>query len=1006
MSESKQEKIGAVLVIGGGIAGTQAALDLADSGFRVYLLERQTAIGGRMAQLDKTFPTNDCAMCILAPKLVDAGRHPNIELITNAEVMGVDGAAGNFQVTVKEHPRFVDEDKCVGCGLCAERCPVKVPNEFDMGMGERKAIYVPYPQAVPLKYAIDRDHCLYFKTGKCKLCEKVCPTHAINHEQRGKKTVLDVGSIIVAPGYEQFDPRVKSEYGYGVYPNVVTGLEFERMLNASGPTGGHVQRRSDDAVPKKIAFIQCVGSRDEKTNEYCSSVCCMFGIKEAIIAKEHTPGVEPHIFFIDIRAFGKEFDDYYTRAEEEYGIKFTRCRVPSVSPAVDNDVIVNYVEDGDPKEGRFELVVLCCGLCPPKDAIALSERLGIDLDKYNFCATSPFSPIETSRPGIFVCGAFSGPKDIPDSVAQASGAALKASSVIARERNKLVTAREYPPERDVSGEEPRIGVFVCHCGTNIGGVVDVLSVRDYAKALPGVVYAEDNLYSCSQDAQEHIAAEIKKHRLNRVVVAACTPRTHEPLFQETLRESGLNPYLFEFVNIRDQCSWAHMQEPERATEKSKDLIRMGVAKANLLEPLQRGQIEVTPSALVIGGGLSGITAALGIAEQGFDVHLVESDEELGGNLRKVQYLVSGEDPKKQVAKLIQKVEAEKRIKVYTNAELIGVKGSIGDFTTTLKDALGNQVEIKHGAVIVATGGVEYKPTEYLYGKDSHIVTQLELEGALAKGTINASTIVMINCVGSRDEERPYCSRICCTQAIKNALKIKERDPNAEVYVLYKDIRTYGSKEDYYKEATRKGVKFVLYDDDSKPAVDRKNGKLHVIFYDPILGEKFALSPDLLVLSAAILPPEGNEDLAKMLKVPLSKDGFFLEAHMKLRPVEFATDGIFLCGLAHSPKFVDESISQACAAASKACSILSKPFVEAEGIVAWVDEDLCHSCGTCVEICPYGAIELDDERIARVNEVLCKGCGTCSATCPRKAITMRNFTDEQLLRQIIAMKEAG
>jgi len=997
----KQIVKNSVIVVGGGIAGTRAALDLADAGIRVYLVEKSPSIGGRMAKLDKTFPTNDCSLCILSPFLVEAGRHPLIELMPNSEIMDVKGRAGDFQVNVKRYPTYINWDKCVGCGSCNDKCPVRVPNEFDMNMSMRKAAYLLYPQAVPLKYTIDSKNCLYFRTGKCRLCEKICDADAIEFDQKEQDLALNVGSIILAIGANEFDPSLKKEYGYSIYPNVVSSIEFERMMSASGPSRGTIMRPSDRSIPKKIAFIQCVGSRDEKTNAYCSSVCCMNAIKQAVITKEHIAGVESHIFFMDIRAFGKEFDDYYVRAEEEYGIKFTRCRVPSIEDTPDNNLVLKYLEDEEGKEEKFGLVVLSVGLIPPKNSFELAEKFGIDLNKFNFCSTKTFSPIETSKPGIYVCGTFSSPKDIPETVTQASGAAAKALSIVRSERNKLTKMKKYPPEIDVRDQEPRIGVFVCHCGVNIGGVVDVPQVTEYVKGLPNVVYAEDNLYTCSQDTQEEIKEKIKEQKLNRVVVAACTPRTHEPLFQETIREAGLNPYLFEFVNLRDQCSWVHMHEPEEATKKAKDLVRTGVTKARLLEPLGKVEIEVIPSALVIGGGISGITASLELAKMGFDVHLVEREGKLGGNLNKLHYLLSGEDPKKQLDESIKEVEESELIHIYKNVEITNIEGYIGNFKTTLIDKLGNQMEISHGTIIIATGGEEYKPKEYLYERDNHVITQLELEEALAKGDFKAKNIVMIQCVGSRDDERSYCSRVCCQEAIKNALKIKEVNEKSNIFILYRDIRTYGFNEEYYKKAREDGIIFVRYEKDEKPVVSVEEGKLRVSLVDPILKERLIIEPDLLVLSSAILPHKENEELAKMLKVPLSKDGFFLEAHVKLRPVEFATDGIFLCGLAHSPRSIDESISQACAAAAKAAIPMAKGKAEAEPIIASVDEDKCTGCGTCVKICPYGALRKDEKGTVRVTEVLCKGCGTCGASCPERAITMRHFTDEQLIAQATA-----
>ncbi len=995
------DKVGAVLVVGGGIAGIQAALDLADSGFRVYVVEDTPSIGGTMTQLDKTFPTNDCAMCILAPKLVGAGRHANIHLMTNSELRKVEGEAGNFKVTVTRRARYVDSEKCTGCGICAQECPVEAIDEYDEGLNRRSAIFVKYLQAVPSTFIIDREKCI-----GCGTCQEVCRADAIRYEDKDENVELNVGAIILAPGFEEYNPSLKSEYGYGRYPNVVSSIEFERILSATGPYSGVALRPSDGKIPKKIAFIQCVGSRDEKTgNTYCSSACCMYGIKEAVIAQEHTPGVECTIFFMDIRAYGKEFDAYYNRAKEEYKVRFVRSRIPKVEEVpCSRNLLVRYVAEGELKEEEFNLVILSVGMRPPKYAKELAEILGVKLNKYNFCSTNTFSPLETTRHGIYVCGAFSGPKDIPESVAQASGAASKAASIIASERGKLATVKELPPEKDVSGEEPRVGVFVCHCGINIGGTVNVPEVVEYAKTLPDVVYAEHNLYTCSEDTQKRIREKIKEFNLNRVIVASCTPRTHEPLFRETVREAGLNPYLFEMTNIRDQCSWVHMHEPEKATEKAKDLVRSIVAKARLLRPLKKPTVNVIPAGLIIGGGIAGMTAALELARQGFEVHLVEKENELGGHLCALHYLLEGDNPKEQLSRIVKEVMGNDKIHVHLGAEIVDVGGFVGNFKSKIIHN-GEEKEIEHGIIIVATGAVEYKPTEYLYGLNPRVMTQHELEEKIAKGEFKAEKVVMIQCVGARTEERPNCSRICCGHAIKNALKIKEISPETDVYILYKDVRSYGFKEDYYRKAAEKGVLFINYDDERKPQVTKKNAKLTVRFWEPVIKKEVEIEPDLVILSAATIPNLDNKRLSEMLKVPLTKGGFFLEAHMKLRPVDFATDGIFLCGMAHSPKYIDESISQACAASARAATILSKKALEMEGIVANVDEDLCSGCRICESLCPYSAIEMkeqtEEKRVAHVIEALCKGCGVCGTACPTKAITMGHFTTDEIMVQVKA-----
>jgi heterodisulfide reductase subunit A len=999
----KNQKVGAVMVVGGGVAGIQASLDLADSGFKVYLVDKGPSIGGVMAQLDKTFPTNDCSMCILSPKLVATGRHPNITILTNADITGLNGEAGNFEVKIRRNSRYIIEDKCNGCGICAQKCPIEAVDMFNQGLANRGAVYVEYPQAVPLKYKIDRDKCI-----GCGTCYEICKARAVAYDQKESEATLKVGSIILAPGFEPFDARLKSEYGYGRFQNVVTSIEFERILSASGPYGGLVLRPSDGEIPRRVAFIQCVGSRDYQLgNNYCSAACCMYGMKEAVIAKEHTPiQMDASIFYMDMRSYGKEFDEYRNRAEEEYGIRFTRSRVAGVTEdPLTGNLFVHYVQDETPKTEEFDMVVLSIGMQPPKDVKELAKNLGIKLNKYNFCETQTFSPMDTSKPGVFVCGAFSAPKDIPESVAQASGAAAKAMSIIADARGTQVAARKYQPERDVSKEEPRIGVFVCHCGINIGGVVNVPKVVEYAKILPNVVYAEANVYTCSQDTQKLIREKIQENKLNRVIVASCTPRTHEPLFKETVQEAGLNPYLFEMTNIRDQCSWVHMHEPKEATEKAKDLVRSIVAKAALLKPLKKPVINVTQVGLVIGGGVSGMTSALELAKQGFEVHLVEKEKELGGHLRTIYYLLGEkEDPKGKLDALVNEVMGNGKIHVYTGAEVADIYGFVGNFKSEIHQQDGSEKEVEHGIVVVATGAVEYRPTEYFYDKDPRVVTQHELEEDLAKGEFNSKNVVMVQCIGARTKERPNCSRICCGQAIKNALKIKEVSPETEVYVLFKDIRSYGFKEDYYRDAAMKGVMFINYDDERKPELTKEGDKLKMAFWEPVLKQQIEIEPDLVVLSAATIPNPENKHIAELLKIPLTKDGSFLEAHMKLRPVDFATDGVFLCGMAHSPKYVEESIAQACAAASRAATILSKKTMEMEGIIANVDEDLCSACRICEYLCPYGAVEMKDKDgkpIAHVIEALCKGCGACGTACPTKAITMGHFTTQEILAQVKA-----
>jgi len=1006
-----KDKIGSVMVVGGGIGGIQAALDLAESGYHVYLVEKSPALGGVMAQLDKTFPTNDCSICILSPKLVECGRHLNIELLTYSDILDVDGEPGNFKVKIRKRARYVNELLCTGCGICQEKCPWKTDSEFDASLAKRKAIYVPYLQAVPNIPVIDKELCAYFQKGKCRACEKFCPSHAIDFEQVDQFIDIDVGAIVLAPGFDEFDPKPMFNYGYSRYPNVITSIQFERILSASGPYQGELLRPSDKKLPQKIAWIQCVGSRDVGCDrEYCSTVCCTYAIKEAIVAKEHSSApLDEAIFFMDMRTQGKDFDKFYNRAKEE-GIRFVRSKVYRVEE-VDGtgNLAIKYVtEDSKIASEEFNLVVLSVGFQPSQEVVDLARRMGLQLNKYGFCSTSPLSPVETSKPGIFVCGAFSGPKDIPETVMQASGAATKAATLLAPARKTLIKEKVYPPERDVSSEEPRIGVFICHCGINIGGVVNVLEVKEYARTLPNVVFAGENLYTCSQDTQEIIKQMIEEHHLNRIVVASCTPRTHEPLFQETIREAGLNRYLFEMANIRDQCSWVHRDHPEEATQKAKDLVKMVVAKASLIQPLGELAVGVIDKGLIIGGGIAGMTAALELADQGFECFLIERGKELGGNLRRLYYTLEGIDTQEFLQKTLRKVEQSELIRIYTGTEIKEISGYIGNFTTTIKiNGRAEEEVLQHGVIVVATGGEEYKPSEYLYGRHNQVLTQQELERKIATGDLKGgevNSVVMIQCVGSRTEERPYCSKVCCSQAIKNALKIKELNPSCNIYILYKDMRTYGFREEFYTQARSQGILFIRYDDENKPEVTCENGRLRVNILDPILDEKLVIDSDLVALSAAIIPSE-NGELARMLKVPLNEDGFFLEAHVKLRPVDFATDGIFVCGLAHSPKPIDESISQAIAAAGRAAIPLSKGYVSVEPIVSKVSAEKCIGCGLCESLCAFNAIRLKMTPSGNKAENIpasCKGCGLCAASCPQQAITMCHFTDEELMAEVNAL----
>ena len=1459
---------GSVMVVGAGIAGIQASLDLADSGYLVYLVEKKSAIGGVMAQLDKTFPTNDCAMCIISPKLVECGRHLNIELMTMTEIEEVTGESGNFQVKLLESPRYIDMEKCTACGECTKVCPIDVPNTFDESLRDRKAAFKLYPQAMPSAFAIDKtgtapckatcpahvsiqgyialinqgkyrealelfkeahpfpaicgrvchhpceeictregveaplaiqylhrfladvdlgsddkyipeveekreekiaiigsgpaglstayflarkgyqatvfeklpkaggmmavgipeyrlprdilaaeiqvvqdmgveiktgvefgqditvdslkeegfkavflatglhksralniegedlpgtlegveflrstalgdapqlgkkvivigggnvaidvaltakrvgveeitlvclekreempawdyeveealeegitiinslgpkrflkeegkfsgvefitctsvfdDQCVFnpsydetdlstlegdtvivaigqaadlsfaencgiqvtqkggleadpltletplpgvfaggdvfygprsvveaVESGKeacesihrylngldlregrekewsyekpdtegephkprvpmstlpledrsgnfkeialgfgedeakneaerclkcgicseCYQCVDACLAQAVEHEMEPVEKTVEVGAIVLAPGFEAFDPTTYDTYNYSTHPNVVTSMEFERVLSASGPFEGHLVRPSDHTEPKKIAWLQCVGSRDINRcdHAYCSAVCCMYSIKEAVIAKEHSHHeLDAAIFYMDMRTYGKDFEKYYDRAKNESGVRFIRSRIHSVDPAEGDNLTLSYAtESGEVKQETFDMVVLSVGLAPNKDIVQLAEKLDVELNGHQYAATTSFEPVSTSRDGVYLCGVFQGPKDIPQSVMEASAAAADAGQALSEARGTMTRTKELPLEKDFTGEEPRIGVFVCNCGINIGGVADVPAVREYAKTLPHVVHVEDNLFTCSQDTQDKMKEVINEMVINRVVVASCSPRTHEPLFQETIRDAGLNKFLFEMANIRDQNTWVHMNDPEKATEKAKDLVRMAVAKAALIEPLQQISLGVNRSALVIGGGVAGMEAALGVADQGCQTYLVEKTGELGGVARRLRSTWKGENVAPYLDKLIQKVQNHPLLNVYMETRVKNTSGIIGNFTTNIEpvNGDGSPVEIAHGTTIIATGGQEHRPQQYLYGEHPDILTHLELDEATTKGDpriSKANTAVFIQCVGSRIPERPYCSRTCCTHTLENALTLKKMNPGMNIYVLYRDLRSYGFREDLYREARTNGVTFIRYDLEDLPEVsinDQKEISLTVV--DHVLGRPIRILPDLLILATAIVPNE-NKELFELFKVPVNDEGFLIEAHMKLKPVDFASEGLFMAGLAHYPKPIDESIAQAKAAVARSMTILGKETILVGGIVAEVSPEKCAVCVTCVRTCPYGAPRIGDEGHAVIDPAECRGCGACVAECPGKAITLKHFTDDQIM----------
>ncbi len=993
---------GSVLVVGGGIAGVQAALDLAASGFFVYLVEKKPAIGGTMSQLDKTFPTNDCSMCILSPKLVELSRNQNIKLLTLSEIISCKSQPGDFTVKIRRYPRYIDEEKCMACGECAKKCPKKVPHQFDQGLSYRKAIYLMYPQAVPLKYAIDPENCIRLKKpGRCGFCAEVCPSGAINFEQKIEDLEINVGAILLATGFETFDPHKLYLLGYGNLPQVMTSLEFERILSASGPTGGQLVRLYDSKSIRKIAWLQCVGSRDinRAKTPYCSSICCMYALKQAVIAKEHAHGpLETVIFYMDMRTMGKGFEAYLERAKEE-GVRLVRSRIHSIYPSEDK-IILRYLDGDKFKEEDFDLVVLSVGVKPNSSLPNLAEITSSSLDEFGFLKTESLE----SKPGVFAFGTAIGPKDIPETVTEAMAAAAKAEEFLAPARNTETRKKAYPPERFVFPEEPRIGVFVCHCGFNIAGVVKVKEVASFAANLPDVYYAGDHTFTCAENTINKIIQIIKEKNLNRIVVAACTPRTHEPIFQDTLKTAGLNPYLFEMANIRDQDSWVHPDDPERATEKAKELVLMAVNRVRLKKPVSAGSIKVRRKALVVGGGLAGLQAALSLADQGFETHIVDKQEELGGFARKIYRPFKGKFLPELASELAEKAQKHPLIKVHLQTKVKDTSGSVGDFKTQLS----NGENIEHGVVILATGARPHLPKEphsFGYGVSPKVKLNLELDELIQKNPEKIKKIkeiVFIQCVGSRTPENPYCSRVCCTRTMEQILALKDINPKLKIYVLYRDIRTYGFKELLYLKARKKGALFIRYEPESLPEVKLKDNIL-VKTYDYTVKKEIELKPDLLILAVGIEPNKESRELAKLYKCALTQEGFMLEAHQKLRPVDFATEGIFMAGLCHYPKPAEESMTQGLAAAARAANILSCDELPLEAQVAESDPRKCSACGQCEKICPYQAVKLEETKlfglVSRVNRSLCKGCGNCVSSCRSGAIKLKNVDEEILISSV-------
>jgi heterodisulfide reductase subunit A len=1023
----------------------RAAIDLAEAGLHAYLLETEPALGGRVAQLGFMFPTHDCVLCrgtsdhgfgctrpSITPALLDHNRHPNITVLTSTDLLACDGEAGDFQVRLQRNPQFVDPARCTNCGRCATVCPEVRPSGFQLGLSTRKAIDKSAPRSIPNAFY------LLHKTAACADCRRclaACPTGAIDLEAQPAGLELHVGAVILAMGFQPYDPRQLPELGYGRIANVITSMQYERLASRSGPTEGIVRRISDGAIPHRIAWLQCVGSRDQ-ANPYCSSICCMYATKQAILARQRIPDAECRIFTMDERAFNKEYELYYKQAQRGFGIHYTRARISAVAedPAT-GDVLLRYpggrghnesAGQGPLTAERFDLLVLAVGIRPPRQAVEIARTLGINLNPYGFCETDKFSPLATSRQGVFVCGAFASPKEIAETILDGAGAAAEAMSMLRGRLGKRTfsrgqpflnhaAARSFPRDPSTAlraGSRKGIAVALCECAGEISDTVDLRAVAKHTAALPGVRAVEVVPLACLPEGEAHLRRLLADTEVNRVVVGACSPRTHEPLFQRLTADAGLNPYLSETVNLREQCAWVHREDPAGATRRAFEQVRIAVERVAHARPITKVDRPPQRSALVIGGGLSGMTTALAIADSGFKVHLVERSGALGGNLHHVYFVAEGQNPQRLLGDLVNRTVAHENIHLHLHSEVIQHGGSVGDFRAVIRTTAEGgprQTEIRHGAAILATGGVEASPARYHFGEDARLLRQSAFEEILAHQPERAArlrSVVMIQCVPPASGP-DYCSRVCCTNTIKNALRLKMVNPSCQVAVLYKNIITYGFREQYHLEARRRGVLFVRYTDEDPPQVRLTPGEqaatLSVTVREHVFGETLTFEPDLVALSMPIEPSPGTEALAQLFRLPRSPEGFYLEAHPKVRPMDFADDGLYLAGMAHYPKFIEETITHAKACAARALTVLTRPTIQVGGVVAIVDPEKCTGCLTCVRTCPFGIPSMRQEVAgvgglggsAWIDPARCQGCGTCTAECPARAIQLEGYRDEQL-----------
>ncbi len=994
----KERIVNSILVVGAGIAGIRAALELAQQDFQVILTESSPSIGGILLELDYQFPNNHCGLCrMLPPWERDMGSevcmrkilfHENITIMPLTRVTKIEGEAGKFEVSLLQKARGVDIKRCIGCGRCIEVCPEEVMDEFNENLSYRKAIYQPVPHNLPYNYIIDFDNCT-----KCEECVKVCPTGAINMEAKEQEIIKNVAAIILAPGSGIFNPYEYKFYSYGEIPAVVTSLEMERILSGTGPTEGKILIPRNDKAVKKIAWLQCVGSRNPKQNQdYCSSICCMFALKEAMLVKDRVPDIDSTIFYMDMRTFGKDFYRYKLEAEAK-GIKFVRCRVHTIDPQDDGSVSIRFLnEEGKIVEDRFDMVVLSTGQKSTEEMRELSSIAGISLDPNGFAIGNGIYQTETERPGIYVCGSFTGLKDISETVLQAKAAAFGASAIA---KGGLKT-EEVISFKDISREEPEVLCLICNCFDNLKK--ELPRLRDTLSSL----FPVENIIECDALCQaegfKNAEAILKERNANRLIIGACRPYLYDRQLRRLGFSLGIPMNLVDVVDIRG--IGLSDQSEEVKLQLTKDTIGASLFAIKRRNPIERKAEKIESSLLVIGGGIAGMEAAIMAASRDIEVFLVEKASILGGEALKRCYLINGADPKSTIAELIDKINKNPLIHVFLDSEVSELKGQLGKFVARIKTDT-EEKTIPCGAVIIATGGGEAETDEYLFGKDPRVITQGAMEEMIAEGKIEkgkVNNVVMIQCVGSRNEDRPYCSRVCCVSALKNALRLKEIDPNMEIYILYRDMMAYGMFEKYYTEARRKGIKFFTYSLDKKPEVGIENGNLNVKFIDPILGTPLYVAADLLVLSTGIVPNENNGNLAENFGVKLNDDGFFCEIDSKWRPLDLDRAGIFVCGVAHSPMNMMEALTQARAASMRALGILKRPELIVSRTISAVKKSICSLCETCIDVCPFNARIKEDNEI-KVLQNVCQGCGICVASCPNSAAYMTISSEEESMSTI-------